>query len=93
MSDCTSSETGRLPELEEGLIYDAMVQINRRAEEIVKLVNDHGTPDQKQAYKDCIYAVSMKLGMIIGVDGIRRQEARHKEMDRKLQEFIEKRKK
>ena len=87
-----TERTSSMSDAEEAVIYDAISQINGQAEVLVGLLNEHGTDEQKQAYKDCVYAVSMKLAIIIGLDGMKRGEARHAEIRRKIDDFVRTRK-
>jgi len=77
------------PETVEGIIYDAMEAMNKHAETLVPILNEHKSPEAGQAYKSGVYAVAMKLGILIGLDGIERQKKRHDEIAKKLKEYLD----
>ena len=75
----------------EGIIFDAMESMNKHAATLVPVLNEHKSPEASEAYKSGVYAVSMKLGMLIGLDGIERQKARYAKIEAELKEFFERR--
>lgn len=79
------------PEFEAAILYDCMDAMNKAAKILVPLLNAHGTPEQKEAYKSGVYAASMKLGMMIGTDNMDAQKRRHEEIERRVQEFVDRR--
>lgn len=87
-----STDCYAFPEFEAAILYDCMDAMNKAAEVIVPLLNEHGTPEQVQAYKSGVYASSMKLGMLIGVENLDRQKQRHEEIARRVQDFVDRRK-
>ncbi len=77
---------------EEAIIYGAMVSMQNNCKAILDLVNDHGTPEQKVAYKEGMYAVAMKLGMVLMPDAIERQKENRAKSRAKMDAYFEGRK-
>ena len=93
-ADCSAPSFSLLSvpiEVVEGIIFDAMESMNKHAATLVPVLNEHKSPEASQAYKSGVYAVSMKLGMLIGLDGIQRQKARYAEIDAELKDYFERR--
>lgn len=61
----------------ESVIYSAMMSMNKHAETLVQVLNEHKSAEAAEAYRSGVYAVSMRLMMLIGSDGIERQKVRH----------------
>jgi len=75
----------------EGIIFDAMESMNKHAATLVPVLNEHKSTEASEAYKSGVYAVSMKLGMLIGLDGIKRQKARYAKIEAELKDYFERR--
>ena len=75
----------------EGIIFDAMESMNKHAATLVPVLNEHKSPEASEAYKSGVYAVSMKLGTLIGLDGIERQKARVAKIEAELKDYFERR--
>ncbi|MDH3770320.1 MAG: hypothetical protein OET79_04940, partial [Nitrospirota bacterium] len=61
--------------LEEQIVFQAMESMNAAARVLVPVLNEHKSPEAAEAYKSGVYAVSMKLGMLLGLEAIKRQKA------------------
>ncbi len=75
----------------EAIIFDAMTSMNKHADVLVPVLNEHKSREVADAYRAGVYAVSMKLGMLIGTDGIERQGARHAKYAAEREEYRERR--
>ena len=91
-NDCDYFISSLSPDVVETIIFDAMEAMNKHAKTLVPILNQHKSLEAGQAYKHGVYAVSIKLGMLIGLDGIERQEKRHNEISKKLQQYLDERK-
>ena len=78
-----------MTEIEERILYDAMKAITRAAKLIVPALNEYGTEEQKEAYKSGVYAVAMKLGIVLGTDAIKRGEERHLRIEEQVKAFFD----
>ena len=76
-------------ETEEMILYDAMTAIQRAAKLIVPALNEYGTEEQKEAYKSGVYAVAMKLGIVLGTDAIKRGKDRHLRIEEQVKAFFD----
>lgn len=65
----------------EAILYDTYAAMTKHAKPMCELVNDHGTLEQKAAYRDGIYAQSVRLGVFLGQDALDRGKARHEQIE------------
>lgn len=70
----------RLDEEAEMFIFDTFRQIQRNSKLLAELVNTHGTPEQKWAYKDGVYAPVVRLSSLL--HGAAMDRCRQKETER-----------
>ena len=77
-----------MTELEEVIIYDAMIAIQENASVIAALVNKVGTDSERNAYKEGMYDPCIKLQCILGKEAIDHGKARHEQMDKELEAFL-----
>jgi len=79
-----------IPEKLEAIIYDTMKQMSDNSKLLCDLANEHGTDEQKQAYKEAVYVPVVRFSMILGKEAIERGKARHEEISRQVKACLEK---
>lgn len=74
----------KIPEELEAIIYDTMKQMSDHSKALCDLVNKHGTDEQKQAYKEAVYAPVVRFSLVLGKDAIARHKIRHEEISKQV---------
>lgn len=84
-----------MTEMEEGLIYDAMIAIQNHSKAIVNFINDHpdimGAKECREAYKEGVYAPCIKLQCLLSEEAMERGKQRHAKIEKECKEYFEKR--
>lgn len=78
----------KIPEKLEAIIYDTMKQMSDNSQALCDLVNEHGTDEQKQAYKEAVYAPVVRFSLILGEDAIARHKTRHEEIRQQVKAYL-----
>jgi hypothetical protein len=77
-----------MTEEEEVLVYDAMRQIQLNSGPLADLVNEHGSPDQKEAFRHGVYSPAIKLQVVLGAEAMERGKKRWAETEMKCEAFF-----
>lgn len=80
-----------MTELEETLVYDAMIEIQKNSHIIASLVNRIGTDAEKVAYNNGMYAPCVKLQCLLGTEAMNRGEVRHERIKTECAKFMQER--
>jgi hypothetical protein len=75
-------------ELEETIVYDALMCILDNAKTLCDFVNASGTASEKKAYRNGIYSAAIKLQVALGTDGMDRGNVRYNEMKKRIAEYV-----
>ena len=85
-----------MTEMEEGLIYDAMIAIQKHSKVIADFINDHpdiqGAKECRKAFKHGVYAPCIKLQLLLSEEATEREKQKHAKIEKECKEFFEKRK-
>lgn len=66
-----------MTEIEEILVYDAMVAIQENSIIMAALAHADGTAKAREAYKSGVYGPGVKLQVLLGSEAMERGKARH----------------